>query len=278
MQIHRTEITTGILILVTGAGFLALLITIGMPGLLTPLNTYRIYYDNVAGIRPGAPVLQAGRAIGRVTALDAVPLEERPPGHPECEVSVEVQVNRGAAIYRDATVRLAQDGLMGLKQIDFVHGDIASGRAENHTDFIGTRVPDVNEAVEGMVADMKHLTGPDSDLGHTIKNLRGLTDPDSSLALTLANLRNLTGPNADLALTLHKTRTFLQTLNDSKMSEVIRNADQFTDTIKRQPWRLIWPSTKTYPDEPRETPAGKKTAPPAPPLKTTPSLAALKHA
>jgi len=249
MQIHRTEITTGILILVTVAGFLALLVIIGMPGLLTPLNTYEIYYDNAAGIRTGAPVLQAGREIGKVTALTAVPLEKRPQGHPECEVLVEVQVKRDTMIYHDATVRLAQQGVMGLQDIDFVHGDIVSGLAENHADFIGTRVPDVGEAVEGMVADVKRLTGPDSDLGHTIKNLRSLTEPDASLALTLDNLKDLTGQNADLALTLHKAKTFMQTLNDSKMSDAIKNADQFTDTIKRQPWRLIWPSTKSYPGD-----------------------------
>jgi ABC-type transporter Mla subunit MlaD len=279
MQIHKTEITTGILILGTVAGFLGLLVILGMPGLLTPLNTYLIYYDNAAGIRPGAPVLQAGREIGKVTTLSAVPLEERPAGHPECEVSVEVQVKRSAVIYRNMTVRLAQQGMMGLQEIDFVHGDIGSGLAENHADFIGTRVPNVSEAVEGMVADVKRLTGPDSDLGHTINNLRGLTEPDSSLALTLDNLKDLTGQNADLALTLHKANTFMQTLNDSKMTDVIRNADQFTDTIKRQPWRLIWPSTKTYPDDPpEETRVSKKATPTVPALKTTHSLAAIKHA
>jgi ABC-type transporter Mla subunit MlaD len=277
MQIHRTEITTGILILVTVVGFLALLVIIGMPGLLTPLNTYRIYYDNAAGIRPGAPVLQAGREIGKVTALSAVPLEERPAGHPECEVSVEVRVKRSAVIYRDMTVRLAQQGMMGLQEIDFVHGDIGSGLAENHADFIGSRVPDVSEAVEGMVADVKRLTGPDSDLGHTIKNLRSLTGPDSSLALTLDNLKGLTGPHADLALTLQKAKTFMQTLNDSKMSDVIRNADQFTDTIKRQPWRLIWPSTKKYPGDPVEPDESKKTVPTAPNVKTNTSLAVVQH-
>jgi ABC-type transporter Mla subunit MlaD len=278
MQIHRTEITTGILILGTVAGFLGLLVIIGMPGLLTPLNTYLIYYDNAAGIRPGAPVLQAGREIGKVTALSAVPLEERPAGHPECEVSIEVQVKRSATIYRDATVRLAQQGMMGLQEIDFVHGDIKSGLAENHTDFIGARVPDVSEAVEGMVADVKRLTGPDSDLGHTIKNMRSLTEPDSSLALTLANLKDITGPNADLAHTLLKAKTFMQTLNDSKMSDVIKNADQFTDTIKRQPWRLIWPSTKKYPGDQAEPDESKKILPPAPVMKTTKTLAAIQHA
>ena len=71
MQIHKNELGTGILVLVTLGVSVAILVVIGMPGVLKPLNTYRIYYDNANGIRPGAPVLLAGREIGKVTALES---------------------------------------------------------------------------------------------------------------------------------------------------------------------------------------------------------------
>src|SRR5271155_1203698 len=107
MQIHKNEITTGILVLVTFGVFLAILVVIGMPGLIKPLNTYRIYYDNADGIRPGAPVLLAGREIGKVTDLKSpVPLDKRPQGHPDDEVSIDVAVARDAEIYRTVTVHL----------------------------------------------------------------------------------------------------------------------------------------------------------------------------
>ena len=81
MQIHKNEITTGILVLATFGVLIAILVVIGMPGVIKPLNTYRIYYDNANGIRPGAPVLLAGREIGKVTALKSpVPLDKRPAG------------------------------------------------------------------------------------------------------------------------------------------------------------------------------------------------------
>src|SRR5271156_3558274 len=105
MQIHRNEITTGVLVLGTLAGFIAVLVTLGMPGFIHPFNTYRIYFDNAAGIRPGAPVLLAGREIGKVMTLESpVPLKLRPSGHPDYEVSIEVQVARDAEIYNDVTV------------------------------------------------------------------------------------------------------------------------------------------------------------------------------
>src|SRR5271170_5255924 len=99
MQIHKNEITTGLLVLVTFGVLAAILVVIGMPGVIRPLNTYRIYYDNADGIRPGAPVLLAGREIGKVTALESpVAMDKRPAGHPDDEVAIDVQVARDAEI------------------------------------------------------------------------------------------------------------------------------------------------------------------------------------
>jgi ABC-type transporter Mla subunit MlaD len=256
MQIHRNEITTGLLVLGTLAGFLALLVIIGMPGLIKPLNTYRIYFDNAGGIRPGSPVLLAGREVGKVAELHSpIPLHERPNGHPDDEVSMEVRVERSAEIYRDVKVRLTQQSLMGVQVIDFVQGDASSGLAENHTQFIGERVPDISEAVED---DLKRLTGPDSDLARVILNVKQLTEPDADLALSLQNIKQLTGPDSQLALTLKDTKTFMDTLNHSDISQTLENTEQLTDTLKRQPWRLIWPSTKTYPGDKNNPPEKKK--------------------
>ena len=221
MQIHKNEVTTGILVLVTLCVFLAILVVIGMPGLIKPLNTYRIYYDDAEGIRPGAPVLLAGREIGKVTSLiSPVPLDQRPAGHPDFEVSIDVEVDRKAEIYHTETVHLEEQSLMGQEVIDFVHGDETSGLAENHTDFVGERVPEISE----LVAD---------------------------------NMKRLTGPGSDLALTIKNAKTFMETLNNSKVSQVIENSEQLTDTLKREPWRLFWPATKSYPGD-KPPPAKKK--------------------
>lgn len=225
MQIHRNEITTGVLVLVTLGILIVVLVIVGMPGVITPLNTYRIYYDNAGGIRPGAPVLLAGREIGKVTELNSpVPLEKRPKEHSNYEVTIDVKVAKEAEIYKKVTVRLTQQGLMGQQVIDFVNGDANSGRAEDQAEFVGERVPDVSESVS---KNIERLTGPDSDLAAVIKNVKTLTE----------------------------------TLNKSHLPGVIKNAEQMTDTLKREPWRLLWPSTKTYPGDEKmekECPPKKK--------------------
>jgi len=192
-------------------------------------------------------VLLAGREIGKVTALQSpVPLEKRPKGHPDYEVSIDVQVASESEIYNNVTARLTQHGIMGLLVIDFVRGDASSGRAENHAEFVGERVPDISEEVTD---DLREFIGPRSDLALTIKNVKTLTAPDSHLALTFQNIEHLTEPDSDMAMTIKNARTFTETLNSSQISQVVKNTEQLTDTLKREPWRLIWPSTKAYPDD-----------------------------
>src|SRR3954452_3199718 len=69
MQLRRNEIMTGLLVVGTVAVIVGVLILLGAPGLYKPLVTYRIYFDNAAGIKLGAPVLLAGRKIGQVDRL-----------------------------------------------------------------------------------------------------------------------------------------------------------------------------------------------------------------
>ena len=69
MQLRRNEIMTGLLVIGTVAVLAFLLILLGAPGLFRPLVTYKIYVDNAAGIKLGAPVMLAGRKIGQVQRL-----------------------------------------------------------------------------------------------------------------------------------------------------------------------------------------------------------------
>ena len=73
MQLQRSEFLTGALVLITVAVLTAILILLGAPGLFRPLVTYKIYFDNAAGIKLGAPVLLAGRKIGQVEFGHGIP-------------------------------------------------------------------------------------------------------------------------------------------------------------------------------------------------------------
>jgi ABC-type transporter Mla subunit MlaD len=303
MQLQRNEIMTGLLVIGTIAVVAFLLVLLGAPGLFRPLVTYKIYFDNAAGLKQGAPVMLAGRKIGQVQKLfsPVSPQEEKQaeeaeaaihppeanpspspsatPGKPRFEVRVDVQVDKNAKVYRDAKARMMQLGLLGDLAIDFTQGTGASGRAKDGEMFAGERTPDLGEAAAKMLEVIKPVaaeaTNTMKDLQQTAQNLNRLTDENSELTLALGQFKtfgqhlvDLTAPNSSLSHSLANIEKISTSLTDNDNIEVTlrnlrnsseklkvattelgpagQNIKEFSETIKTQPWRLIWPSTKKY--------------------------------
>jgi ABC-type transporter Mla subunit MlaD len=303
MQLQRNEIMTGLLVIGTIAVIAFVLVLLGAPGLFRPLVTYRIYFDNAAGIKQGAPVMLAGRKIGQVQKLysPVSPKEEKEaeaaaatihppepnasptatPGKPRFEVRVDVQVDRNAKVYRDAHTRLMQLGLLGDMAIDITQGTESSGRAKDGEMFAGERTPDLGDAAAKMLEVIKPVaaeaTNTMKDLQQTAQNLNRLTDQNSELTLALGQFKTfgehlsvLTAPDSALSQSLTNIQKISTSLTENNNIEVTlqnlrtssqklklaatdlepagENIKQFSETIKTQPWRLIWPTTKKYPE------------------------------
>src|SRR5438477_2240884 len=313
MQLQRNEIMTGLLVIGTVAVLAFVLVLLGAPGLFRPLVTYKIYFDNAAGIKVGAPVMLAGRKIGQVQKLfspvsreeDARAQEadtalhppepgatptptptEGKPNKPKYEVRVEVQVDKNAKVYRDAHARLTQLGLLGDMAIDITQGTESSGRAKDGEMFAGERVPDFSEAAAQMLEVIKPVateaTSTMKELQTTAQNLSRITDenselnlalgqfktfgehlvdlsaPDGALSHSLTNIEKIStslSENNNIEITLQNVRTSSEKLKATvaELGPAGENIKQFSETIKTQPWRLIWPTTKKYPEEQRQT-------------------------
>jgi ABC-type transporter Mla subunit MlaD len=335
MQLRRNEILTGILVLTTVAILTGLLILLGAPGLFRPLVTYRIYLDNAAGIKLGAPVLLAGRKIGQVDKLfspvskeDAQRAEAaakasrendpfalptpapKPNATPTItaprmryEARIDVKVDKGAEVYRDAKARLITLGLLGETAIDFTQGNEGSGRAKDGEMFAGDRTPDFAEAIADVLEIVKPVaveaTGTLRELQTTAQNLSKITEENSHLNMALAqmrtfaeNLTNLTARDSSLSTALKNVEKIsadltssdnikitLQNFRDSSdklkslvndfsklgpdLKESSTNVKELTATVKTQPWRLIWPNTVKPPENQEQTNAAKKAQKPA---------------
>jgi ABC-type transporter Mla subunit MlaD len=333
MQLQRNEILTGLLVLATIAVLTGILILLGAPGLFRPLVTYRIYLDNAAGIKLGAPVLLAGRKIGQVDKLyspvskeDATRAEAAAtalhPGDPtptpttekpKYEARIDVKVDKDAGVYKDAKARLITLGLLGETAIDFTQGNESSGRASDGEMFAGERVPDFGESISKMLDIVKPVateaTATLKELQTTTQNLSRITDENSQLNMGLAqfrtfveNLTNLTGRDSSLSIALKNIEKIstdlssndniqitLQNFRESSdklkgimgdlerlgpdLKESGANVKELTETVKTQPWRLIWPSTKKYPQDEQaaaESTPVKKTTKPRPRASATP--------
>ena len=315
MQLRRNEILTGLLVLITVAVLTGILILLGAPGLFRPLVTYKIYFDNAAGIKLGAPVLLAGRKIGQVEALyspvsreDAAladnaanvikqaspaPSPDGGPPRPKYEARIDVRVDQDAAVFKDARARLITLGLLGETAIDFTQGNESSGLAKDGETFVGERVPDFGESIAKMLEIIQPVateaTATLKELQTTANNLSKITDESSQLNMALAQMRtfaeNLTSmtasdsplqlalknvervsnnlgeitgeltANDNITVTLQNFRESSETLKSAMnqlgpdLKATGQNVSDLTDTVKRQPWRLVWPSTKEYPED-----------------------------
>lgn len=323
MQLRRNEILTGLLVLATLATLTGILVLLSAPGLIRPLVTYKLYFDNAEGIKLGAPVLLAGRKIGQVAKLSSPVSKEEsqralevvkalraadpnvipvPTGEkaPRFEVRIDVQVYRSALLYRNSKARLITLGLLGEVAIDFTEGTEASGRASSGELFAGERVPDFGESIAQLLDVVKPVateaTATMKQLEDTAQNLSHITDGNSQLNLALGqfrslgeNLNQLTGTNSPLSISLgnvqrlttdltkgdninvtlknlrdasEKLKSTLNSLGPS-LTQSTRNIEDMTATLKTQPWRLIYPTTKKYPEEEAPPTPTRKRAKPA---------------
>jgi MlaD protein len=310
MQLRRNEILTGLLVLGTVAVLTFVLILLGAPGLFRPLVVYKVYFDNAAGIKLGAPVLLAGRKVGQVKRLNSpVSREEAasvleaagnletvlaaagasPSPSPRFEVRIDVEVDRSAVVYKNANVRMMTLGLLGETAIDISGGNERSGTAESGQVFAGNRVPDFSEAIAKMLgiiqpvateatATLKSLQITAASLGKITddnsplilglgqfktftEHLNELTAPDSPLSKSLVHIEELGNQltkNDNITVTLANFRDASEKLKvvldglgglSPDLEMTLRNTKDFTATIRTQPWRLIWPTTKKYPED-----------------------------
>jgi phospholipid/cholesterol/gamma-HCH transport system substrate-binding protein len=211
---------------------------------------------------------------------------------PKFEARIDVQVDKNAKVYRDAKARLMQLGLLGDMAIDITQGTENSGRAHDGEIFAGERTPDLGSAAAKMLEVIKPVaaeaTNTMKDLQQTAQNLNQITDENSELNQALAQFKtfgehlvDLTAPEGPLTQSLDNIQRIsdqlvknnnitvtLQNFRDSseklkstmrELEPVGRNVAEFSDTIKTQPWRLIWPSTKKSPEKSPTPTAGEQT-------------------
>jgi phospholipid/cholesterol/gamma-HCH transport system substrate-binding protein len=198
------------------------------------------------------------------------------------EARIDIQVDRNAVVYRDAKARLMQLGLLGDMAIDITQGTDSSGRARDGEIFAGERTPDFSEAAAKMLEVIKpvaaeatttmkglqetadninHLTDENSELNQALSQVKqfgehmaDLTAPDSALSKSLNNVEKLSNSlteNDNLKVTLQNFRDASDKLKITMrdLEPVGKNISEFSETIKSQPWRLIIPTTKKYPEK-----------------------------
>jgi ABC-type transporter Mla subunit MlaD len=226
MQIIRSEIRTGILVILTIGLLVGVVLYLSAPGLFRPIVRYRVFFDDAAAIKPGANVTLAGRKIGTVDFIQSpVPFSQRPPGKGEYEAVITVQVAADAEIFKENAVTMRSFGLLAEPVIDFTQGNPNSGRAVSGDAFVGVRSPDLGEVgtsvIQKLDPTLKEAASTLIELRRTAENLTRLTAKDSTFLTSLdktldnfqvvgSNLQQLTAKGGSIDETLQGVQTTLK--------------------------------------------------------------------
>ena len=236
----------------------------------------------------------AARAEAAAVALKSGEPSPTPAVKPKYEARIDVRVDKDAFVYKDARARLVTLGLLGETAIDFTQGNDSAGRASDGEIFAGERVPDFGESISKMLDIVKPVateaTATLKELQTTASNLSRITDENSQLNMALGqmrtfaeNLTSMTARDSSLSIALKNVEKIstdisssdnititLQNFRESSdklkgvmndlselgpdLKESSANVKEATATLKTQPWRLIWPSTKKYPEDEQAAP------------------------
>jgi hypothetical protein len=139
---------------------------------------------------------------------------------------------------------------------------------------VATEATATFKQLELTAQNLSHITDETSQLNLALiqfktlgEHLNLLTGPDSALSSSLTNLKQLTGDltkNDNISVTLQNFRASSEKLKSTltslgpSLQQSAENVKDATATLKSEPWRLVWPSTKKYPENAEPgTPAGQ---------------------
>ncbi|HMZ51415.1 MAG TPA: MlaD family protein [Candidatus Sumerlaeota bacterium] len=198
---RKNEVIVGIFVLLAFAALFGLTFVIQGSTGMNPYHV-RTQYPNVSGLEIGSPVLVQGFRTGRVIKM--TPGERGPDGR--ATVVVTAEVSRSIPIYKNAEVKLVQQGFIGDKRLEIDPGTEEAGEIE------------MNQMVTGV---------PPTDLDVIIKKGQKMMD---DLSVTLENVRNLTSDQERIAK-IDATIANIQKSSDELRAMMAENREAIKVTV-----------------------------------------------
>jgi phospholipid/cholesterol/gamma-HCH transport system substrate-binding protein len=155
-QLKWSQLRVGITVIVASL-FLALLLFLmsGTVGMFTTHITLKSYFDNISGLRVGAPVRLSGVDIGNVSKIRIVPDKDKQ--LTPVEVTVKVSTKYLFALRRDSLTSLETAGVLGEYYLDIDSSQAIAPMVQDG-DVLATRVhPDFNQVVRSSQGTLQNM-------------------------------------------------------------------------------------------------------------------------
>lgn len=204
-----TEIKVGLFVLLAFAALVYMTLQVGR-GVITGSDTYTLYvhFDNVSGLKTGAPVEIAGIQVGSVSSIDLRQGRAR----------LTLSVDEGVEIRANATAYIKTRGVLGDKYIE-----IAGGSADMPLLADGDVIAESSAA---------------ADMGKVFEKIGQIADDVGLVAKSLANVIGGEEGERDLRDTFASLRDMTVSLNELVQSNVqsikviVDNMETFSSDMK----------------------------------------------
>ncbi len=155
-QLKWSQLRVGITVVVASLSLALLLFLMsGTVGLFTSHITLKSYFDNISGLRVGAPVRLSGVDIGNVSNIRIVPDKDKQ--LTPVEVTAKVSTQYLFSLRRDSVTSLETAGVLGEYYLD-IDSSQAIGPTVQDGNVLATRVhPDFNEVVRSSQGTLENM-------------------------------------------------------------------------------------------------------------------------
>ena len=220
----KSEIKSGVMILVSLLILFVLLFLIGGLKLLKKQAHYKIYFKSIAQLEEGAPVTFAGHKVGHIDSIVIIPEKDK-----QVEVTVNLPLN--VQVKEDSVAAIIATGVIGLKCLAITPGS-KNSPILSPGGIIQAKEPlDIQEIIDT-------AGGLGDSIAATILSIKATSDKfrlaaekfdTTELSLLVKNL------NGTIAENRGDIREIIKNLKDTAA-----NAKEFSAIIKKNPSRLIW--------------------------------------
>jgi phospholipid/cholesterol/gamma-HCH transport system substrate-binding protein len=204
-EIQWSQLRVGALVLVAMVVLVGLILLMSgsTGGLFAHKLVLRSYFENAAGVKPGAPVTLEGVTIGNVIRVRVVPDRNPTP----VEVTMRVGYDYLNHLHIDSTAGIAQAGVLGDSYVDISSAHASGPSPANNAELRASGSPSIQDVIrtsDESIVELNKLIHKIEITVDSVNSKRGvvgqlINDPElaKKISLIATDLQTITGAVAD---------------------------------------------------------------------------------
>lgn len=154
-EIQWSQLRVGVLVLAATAILIGLIFLMSgsRGGVFAKKITLRVYFDNAAGLKNGAPVTLEGVTIGNVLRVRVVPDRNPTP----VEVTMKISTNFLPDLHTDSVASITQAGVLGDSFVDIDSTHATGPQPANNAELLQSGSPTIQDVIRSSHSGIEQI-------------------------------------------------------------------------------------------------------------------------